>query len=280
MNKQSKGMAAVFAVLLVVTLAKIILHQLTGYAYPSSAATAYEFNVIGDLYEAFILVPTGLAGLLALRKGSAWGPVLIGGVASTLAYNYALASTGRQNLWIFPWTLTLALGGLSLCMVWELLPQGSVATRKQRLGTAGYLGAILLLFGVLMGQRLLASANGNVMEMSMQVTGTVDWAEPVVRDPIIFFAFAATLFVTACAGLVRGTVAGARAATLASTFMVNMVIMILMTGPVKELLSTGALSPGMLPISLVFIITAVPAVWALLWVTKSGDGQRAQRAAA
>lgn len=280
MVKQSKRLAWVFAVLLAVTLGKIILHQVTGYAYPSSAATAYEFNVIGDLYEAFILVPIGLVGLLALRKGSAWGPVLVGGVASTLAYNYALASTGRQNLWIFPWTLTLALGGLSLCLVWELLPQGTGATRKQRLGTAGYLGAILLLFGVLMGQRLLASANGNVMEMTMQVTGQVDWAEPVVRDPIIFFAFAGTLFVTACAGLIGATGAGARAATLASTFMVNMVIMILMTGPVKELLMTGALSPGMLPISMVFIVTAAPAVWALLWVTKGGSAQQAARAAA
>lgn len=280
MNRQTTGLTAVFVSLLAVTLGGIIFHQLTGYHYPTSPATAYEFNVIGDLYEASLLVPIGIVGLLALRKGSAWGPVLMGGVASTLAYNYAMVVTGRQNLWIFLWILKLALGGLSLCLVWGLLPLGSGGPSRARPAMAGYLAVIVLLFSALMGRRLLASAAGDVMEMSMQVTGPVDWAEPVVRDPVIFFAFAAPLFVTACLGLWRRAEWGARAATLASTFIVNMVIMVLMTGPVKELLQKGALSPGMLPISIVFILTAVPAVWALIWLTKGGGRRPDSRVAA
>lgn len=270
MNKTTNGLTWTFATLLILTLGAIILHQLTSYHYPTSALSDYEMNVIGDLYEAFILVPTGVIGLLALRRGSAWGPVLIGGVAATFAYNYALASTGRQNLWIFLWTAKLVLGGLSLIQVWNLLPLGGSHAAKARGWMAGYLGLIVVLFSALMGRRLWASAYGEAMEMSMQVRGPVDWAEPFVRDPVIFFAFAVPLFAAACLGLMRRADWGARSATLASTFMVNMVVMILMTGPVRELLQLGHLSPGMLPISLVFITTAAPAVWALLWLTK-GD---------
>ena len=272
MKKQTGGLVAVFMALLAVTLGGIILHQLTGYDYPASAKAAHEMNVIGDLYEAFLLVPTGIVGLLALRKGSAWGPVLIGGVASTFAYNYTLASSGQQNLWIFLYVAKLALGALSVCCVWDLLPVGSSRPSRVRPTMAGYLGVLVVLFSALMGMRLYASANGDVMEMSMQVTGAVDWAEPVVRDPIIFFAFAVPLFLTAVFGLLRRTEAGSRAATLASTFMVNMVIMIIMTGPVKELMQMGALSPGMLPISIVFLVTAAPAVWGLIWLVR-GDGK-------
>ncbi|HYG56863.1 MAG TPA: hypothetical protein VD902_02180 [Symbiobacteriaceae bacterium] len=280
MYKQATGLTAVFSILMALTLGGIILHQLTGYHYPASEAFAYELNVIGDLYEAFILVPTGVVGLLALRKGSPWGPVLIGGVASTLAYNYAMVVTGRQNLWIFLWICKLALGGISLCLVWNLLPLGSAKPTRARPAISGYLAVLVVLFAALMGRRLWASAMGVVMEMSMQVTGPVDWAEPVVRDPVIFFAFAVPLFVTACAGLWLRADWGTRAASLAATFMVNMVIMILMTGPVKELLSLGALSPGMLPISLVFMVTAAPAVWALFWVTRGGREVRDGKGAA
>lgn len=280
MNRSTKGLTAVFAMLLAVTLGGIIVHQLSGYQYPASPAVAYELNVIGDLYEALILVPMGLVGLWALRKGNAWGPVLIGGVASTLAYNYALASSGQQNLWVFVWVAKLALGGLSVCLVWGHLPLGSLQSGKARSGMAWYLLVILVLFSFLMGKRLYASATGSVMEMSMQVTGPVNWAEPVVRDPIIFFAFAVPQFVTACLGLWRRQEWGARAASLACTFMVNMVIMILMTGPVKELMLMGSLSPGMLPISLVFIVTAAPAVWGLFGLTKGAREQGAGKQAA
>lgn len=272
MGRQTSALATVFTVLMAVTLGGIILHQLSGYDYPASAAVAYEMNVIGDLYEAFILVPIGVIGLVALRRGSPWGAVLIGGVASTLAYNYALAGTGRQNLWIFLYTAKLALGGLCLCLVWGQLPLGSRLPGRARSAMAWYLGVLILLFGALMGMRLWASAMGNTMEMTMQVTGPVDWGEPVVRDPIIFFAFAAPLFLSACLGLWQRAGWGARAATLANTFMVNMVIMILMTGPVKELLRTGVFSPGMLPMSILFMVTAAPAVWALVRLTKD-DGQ-------
>jgi hypothetical protein len=263
MNRRTTGLTAVFSALLAITFGGILLHQWTGYDYPSSALTAYEMNVINDLYEAFLLVPIGLAGLGALRRGSPLGPVLIGGVASTLAYNYALVLTGRQNLWTLFWTLKMALAGISLLLAWDWLPLGQGRTVRANRALAGYLAVIVLLFSALMGRRLVASAFGEAMEMSMQVRGAVDWAEPFVRDPILFLAFAAPLFITACLGLWQGADWGARAATLCATFMVNMVIMILMTGPVKELLQMGALSPGMLPISIVFVVTAAPAVWAL-----------------
>jgi len=269
MSRRTTGLATVFSLLLAVTLGGIILHQLTGYDYPASKALAYEMNVIGDLYEAFILVPLGVIGLVALRRGSPWGPILIGGVAATQTYNYALAATGIQNLWIFLYTVKLALGGLSLCLVWGHLPLGERLPARSRPAMAWYLGVLMLLFGALMGRRLWASAMGDTMEMTMQVRGPVDWSEPITRDPIIFFAFAAPLFISACLGLWRKESWGSRAATLANTFMVNMVIMILMTGPVKELLQTGAFSPGMVPISILFIATASPAVWALVRLAKA-----------
>lgn len=271
MNQRTSGLTTIFATLLALTLGGIIIHQLTGNHYPASEAASYELNVIGDLYEALILVPIGIAGLWALRKGSPWGPVLIGGVASTLAYNYAMVLTGRQNFWVFLWIAKMTLGGLSLCLVWNHLPLGAAQPSKAPGRIIGYLSVILMLFGALMGMRLWAAAQGDAMEMSMQVRGPVDWAEPFVADPIIFFAFAVPLFVTGILGLWRRAEWGARAATLACTFIVNMVIMVLMTGPVKELLQMGKLSAGMLPISLVFIATALPAVFALVWLTR-GNG--------
>ncbi len=268
MTRQNTGLFTIFAALLAVTFGGILLHLATGYHYPCSDAFFYELNVIGDLYEALILVPTGLVGLIALRKGSPWGPVLIGGVAATITYNYAMVVTGEQNLWIFLWIVKLALGGLSLILVWSHLPLGSDRSPKGRTGMLSYLSLIFLLLGALMVKRLLASAAGQVMEMSMQIRGPVDWAEPVVRDPVIFLAFVGPLCLTAILGLWRRMDWGARAASLSATFIVNMVIMILMTGPVKELLQMGSLSAGMLPISLLFIAVALPAVWALLRLTR------------
>ncbi|MFZ5814441.1 MAG: hypothetical protein ACOY93_03970 [Bacillota bacterium] len=268
MPRPATGLTAIFAALLILTLGGILLHQLTGYHYPASEAAFYELNVIGDLYEAFILVPTGLAGLWALRRGSPWGPILVGGVASTLAYNYALVATGQQNLWIFLWILKLSLGGLSVILTWGLLPLGSPGPSRSRWVLTGYFTVMVALFSALMAARLWASAHGQAMEMTMQVRGPVDWAEPFVRDPIIFLVFAAPLFIAAALGLWLRAGWGARATALASTFIVNMVIMILMTGPVRELLQLGSLSPGMLPISLLFGLFAAPAVRALFWLTR------------
>lgn len=70
---------------------------------------SFEINVLGDIYEAFFLVPAGLVGLWLLHRGSPWGPLLIAGIAANLTYNYAMVVTGRQNLWIFFWIVKLAL---------------------------------------------------------------------------------------------------------------------------------------------------------------------------
>jgi|GEM_PF-2595224 len=282
MNKRTTVVAVVFASLLTVTLGGIILHQLSGYDYPTSPAFSYEMNVIGDLYEAFIMVPLGLVGLWAmLRKGSAWGPLIIGGVAGTFAYNYAMVSAGRQNLWIFLWVLKVALGGTTVALVWDLLPAGAGTKLKPRIAAAVYFLVVIVAFGKMMGQRLLASAHGYVMEMTMQAGGAaVDWAEPNLRDPVVFFAMACPMILAAVTGLWRGTAAGARAGALTSTFLINMVLMILATGPVRELLQHGSVSAGMVPMSVIFIVAAAPAAWLLLSLAKENPRVGQSRAAA
>ncbi|MGE5542421.1 MAG: hypothetical protein ACM3WT_05240, partial [Bacillota bacterium] len=206
------GIATVFGLLLAVTLAGILYHQVSGYDYPASPPFSFELNVLGDLYEAFFLVPLGVAGFLATRKGNAWGPVLIAGVAVNFAYNYAMIVTGRQNLWIFLWVAKLALAGTALCLVWPLLPPGAGLARRSRWVVAGYLTLIAVAFLGMMGRRLLASATGRMLEMTMQESGVVDWGEPALRDPVIFFSFVLPLLVVAIVGLPRGTAWGGRAA--------------------------------------------------------------------
>lgn len=82
MNRQTANVTVVFGLLLTVTLGGILYHYFTGYHYPASPASTFELNVLGDLYEAFLLVPVGLAGLWAMRKDSAWGPSLSPGLHS------------------------------------------------------------------------------------------------------------------------------------------------------------------------------------------------------
>lgn len=94
MEHKTSGVATVFTLLLVVTLGGILLHRLTGYNYPTSPAFDFELNILGDLYEAFFLLPVGLVGLWSLRKGSVWGPLLIAGVATYFAYS-TLGGTRR-----------------------------------------------------------------------------------------------------------------------------------------------------------------------------------------
>lgn len=85
MKRQTAGLTWVFTLLLGLTVAGILYHYLSGYDYPASQAMTLELNVLGDLYEAFFLVPVGLIGLWAMRRGSAWGPLLIAGVGANLA---------------------------------------------------------------------------------------------------------------------------------------------------------------------------------------------------
>ncbi|NPV81773.1 MAG: hypothetical protein HPY52_16190 [Firmicutes bacterium] len=175
MNRQTMGVTTIFGLLLVVTLGGILYHYFTGYHYPASPASTFELNVLGDLYEAFFLVPVGLAGLWGMRKGSAWGPLLIAGVAANLAYNYAMPVTGRQNLWVFLWIVKLALSGTAVCLVWNLLPSGPGRRARSGLVVAMYLTVVFLAFSGMMGQRLMASATGRAMDMTMQEAGSLDW---------------------------------------------------------------------------------------------------------
>lgn len=70
MNRQTTSVTTAFALLLAVTLAGIIYHYATGYHYPATPASTFELNVLGDLYEAFFLVPAGLVGIWCMRKRS------------------------------------------------------------------------------------------------------------------------------------------------------------------------------------------------------------------
>ncbi|MGE5509587.1 MAG: hypothetical protein ACM3RP_14050 [Chitinophagales bacterium] len=279
MNKGTTGLTVVFSLLLAVTFGGIVLHQLTGYHYPTaSEAAAFEMNVLGDLYEALVMVPVGLIGLWALRKGRAAGSLLIAGVAVHFGYNYAMAVMGRQNLWIFLWTAKLALAGTTFCLVWNLLPAGPSRPGKGRWAVIAYLAFVLVMFGGMMGQRLLASATGRTVEMTMEGNRTVDWGNPVLRDPIVFFALACPVLIAAILGLIRRTPWGGRAAALSSAFGASMSAVVLFTGPLKEYLQTGAVSPAMFRMSAIILLAAVPAVLSLIWLAKGERRPPATRA--
>jgi hypothetical protein len=281
MNRRTVGLTTVFALLLFVTAGGILYHYISGYDYPASPAFWYELNVLGDLYEAFITVPVGLLALWLLRKHSPWGPLLIAGVAANLTYNYAMVITGQQNLWIFFWTVKLALAGTAVCLVWEHLPAGTGRPARPRVAVGGYLLLVLLIFGKMMGQRLLASATGTTVSMTMEAgAAAVDWAEPMLRDPVIFFALATPVIIAGILGLWRGTDWGARAASLSSVFLVTIVSLILFTGPLKEYLQTGSVSPALWGISAMMTLAAVPAVLALVWLAKGERSRPEHRAAA
>lgn len=266
---RGQTLALVFGLVLFVTLAGIICHRVTGYHYPVSPAFSFEINVLGDIYEAFLLVPVGLVGLWLLRMGSPWGPLLIAGMAANLTYNYAMVVTGRQNLWIFFWIVKLALSGTTVCLAWSLLPSGPSRLLKQRFLVMGYLVIVLLVFSRLMGQRLLASASGRAVDMSMREIGALDWGEPFLRDPIVFFSLACPVTIAAILGLWRGADWGARAASLSSVWILSILTLILFTGPLKEFLQTGSISGPMLGMSAIMVIAAIPAVWSLIWLVTS-----------
>jgi hypothetical protein len=279
MNRRTTGLTTVFGLLLVVTLGGILYHYLTGYHYPASPASTFEVNVLGDPYEVFFLVPVGLVGLWALRKGSVWGPLLISGVATNFAYNYAMLVTGRQNLWIFLWTIKLALSGTAACLVWNLLPSGPGRPSKAGWAVTAYLTLVLLAFSGMMGQRLLASATGRAVDMTMRGAGILDWGEPFLRDPIVFFSLACPVVIAAMLGLWRGTDWGGRAASLSSAWIVSLVTVILFTGPVAEFLKKGSVSPAMWRTSAIMVLAAAPAVWSLFWLAKGERRPPARQAA-
>lgn len=273
MEKRYMGLTTVFLLLLVVTAAGILGHWVSGYDYPASPAMTFEVNVLADPYELFLVVPAGLIGLWMLRRGSRWGSLIIAGVAAHFVYNYAMSVTGAQNLWIFVWVLKLALSGAAACLLWRHLPAGPGRPGKAGKAVSAYLALILLVFSKLMGERLLASATGRTMDMTMQAAGTLDWGEPFLRDPIIFFALACPVFVAAILGLWKGTEWGGRAASFSSAFIVSMVTVILFTGPIKEILRTGSVSPAMLGMSVVMGLTAVPAVFTMAWLARRRPGE-------
>lgn len=277
MEQKTFGVTMIFGLLLAVTLGGILLHLLTGYDYPSTPATDFELNTLGDLYEAFFLIPAGLIGLWALRKGSAWGPLLIVGVAANLAYNYAMLAAGRQNLWIFLWIAKLALAGTTVCLVWRLLPSGLGRRPRQRWGAAIYLVVAGLALSGMMWQRLLASAAGRTVEMTMQASGAVDWGEPVLRDAVVFFSLAFPVLITAVLGLVRGTDWGGRAAAAMNAFIVSIISIVLFTGPLKEALLSGSVSAPMWRLSIMMILAAAPAVYFLIRLGKSETQPSARR---
>ncbi len=268
MLKRTVGLTTVYGLLLAVTLGGIIYHYLSGYDYPATPASTFEINVLGDLYEAFLLVPVGVLGLWAWRRERSWGALIIAGVAVNFAYNYAMFLTGRQNMWVFIWVLKLALSGAALCLVWRHLPPGPGRRTRPGLVISAYLSTVLLLFAGLMGRRLLASASGRAVDMTMQGAGALDWGEPFLRDPIIFFAFICPVIITAILGLWQGAEWGGRAASLSTAFIVSIVTAALFTGPLKEYLQVGTVSAAMWTISGIMVLAAAPAVWGLLWLSK------------
>ncbi len=265
MQERVPAITRAFGALLIVTFAGIIVHALTGYGYPvSSPAADFELNVLGDLYEAFVLVPLGVAAILSLRKGRRWAILLVLGVTIHFTYNYAMGVTGRQNLWVFVWIAKLAISGLVMCLVWPLLPTGVGLSAGTRRVAVVYLAIVVVLFSGLMGQRLLASALGRAVDMTMQQGGEADWGDPVLRDPVIFLSIVLPVMLVGIFGLAKQADWGARAASASCAFAVSIVSVVLFTGPLKELLMTGSISGPMLGMSGVMLLTAAPAAWFLV----------------
>lgn len=268
MNRKSAGAVAVFAALLAVTIGGIIYHQLSGYLYPTAPAHSYEMNVLGDIYEAFVLMPLGLLAIWATRRQKTWGPLLIVGVSVHFAYNYGMAIMGRQNLWIFVWVAKFTLAALAIGLAWSLLPAGKGLSTRARWLFSIYMTAVAVIFTKLMGQRLLASATGRVVDMTMQQIGVVDWGEPILRDPIVFFSFALPLMIAAIIGCPQRTEWGSKAAAAMCAFITSMVAVILFTGPLMEALQTGRVSGPMLSMSAIFIAAVAPSIWFLIRLAK------------
>lgn len=263
MNSKTSALTSVFGTLLAVTLVGILVHQFSGYGYPVSPAADFEFNVLGDIYEAAVLVPLGVTGIVALRKGMRCGIVLVVGVTFHFTYNYAMAVTGRQNLWIFLWVAKLALSGAVMCLAWPMLPTGVRLPAKSRRGTAVYLALVVLVFSKMMGQRLIASASGRVVDMTMQQGGAVDWGDPILRDPVVFFSLVVPVMGAAVLGLLKGTEWGGRAGSASCALVVSIVSVALFTGPLKEFIMTRQVSPPVLMMSGIMLLAASPGAWFL-----------------
>ena len=271
MKGKTSGVMTVFGMLLVVTLSGILVHIFTGYDYPvSSPATDFELNTLGDIYEVAVLIPLGIMGILAMRIERRWGPLLVTGVTAHFTYNYAMAVTGRQNLWVFVWIAKLALSGIVMCLVWPLLPTGAGLRVGSRKAITVYLALVVLVFSGLMGQRLLASASGRAVDMTMQQSGVVDWGDPVLRDPVVFFSVAAPVMVAGILGLMRGAEWGGKASAASCALVVSIV---LFTGPLKELLMTGRIGAPMLAMSGTMLLAAAPAAWSLVRLAE-GESRR------
>ncbi|NLG68835.1 MAG: hypothetical protein GX496_04580, partial [Firmicutes bacterium] len=233
MSSRLRGLVGAFGALLVVTAVSILVHRLSGYDYPASQAATFELNVLGDVYEAFFLVPVGLVGLWALRRGSPWGPLVVAGVATNLAYNYAMLLTGRQNLWVLVWIAKLALAATVSALVWASLPAGPGRPTRAGRWVSGYRLAATVPFAGMMLRRLLASATGASVDMAMQAAGPLDWGAPARRDPVLFLALVCPLVGAAVAGTWQGTEWGGRAAAMSSAFIVSIGSIVLFTGPLK-----------------------------------------------
>lgn len=267
---QSTTVVVVFSLLLVLTLTGSVYHWISGYHYPSSEAFFFEMNTLNDLYEVFFLVPLGALGVWLFLRGNPWGAILIAGVAANGVYNYAMWVTGRQNLWIFVWTAKLALTGTAVALVWYFLPAlSSTAPRTPARFIATYLGIILLLFAFQMGQRLWGSATGRAIAMTMTESGKLDWGEPFLRDPIVFFALLVPFLIAAVIGLLFNAGFGGRAAVLTCAFIPGIVSAILFTGPLREYLETKTVSTPMWGMSVMLVIVALPAIASLLWLVRN-----------
>jgi hypothetical protein len=268
MDRKPSAALAAFAALLTVTFVGIAYHQLSGSLYPTSPANAYEINVIGDIYEACVLVPLGLLAIWATRRGRTWGPLLIIGVSVHFAYNYAMAIMGRQNLWIFVWIAKFTLAALTIGLTWSHLPTGRGLAGRTRSAIAIYLSIVTVIFSRLMGQRLVASATGQFVDMTMQQIGAVDWGESILRDPVVFFALVIPMALAAIVGGARRTEWGGRAVAVMCAFVAGMVSVILFTGPLVKAVQTRTVPGPMLIISTVMILAAAPAIWFLIRLDK------------
>lgn len=172
---------------------------------------------------------------------------------------------------MFLWVAKLALAGTTVCLVWSLLPSGPGRRSGAGSTVAAYLVLVLVALSGMMGQRLLASATGRAVDMTMRVAGPLDWGEPYLRDPIIFLAQACPVMVTAILGLLRGTEWGGRAAALSSAFLVSILSVVLFTGPLKEYVQSGSISAAMGRMSVVLALAVAPAVWAMVWLVRSAS---------
>jgi branched-subunit amino acid ABC-type transport system permease component len=116
-----------------------------------------------------------------------------------------------------------------------------------------------LIWGVM---RVINLAHGAIIALGM--FGVYLFFSSLGLNPYVALALVAVL------GLLRGTGWGSRAAALMNTFLVNIVSIVLFTGPLKEFLFQGSVTGPTWKMTAILVLAAIPPVYFLIRLAKTG----------